>query len=135
MNPVFADAVYWIALFSGTDTLHEAATTLTQNLGSRSIVTSQMVLTEYLDGAAERGANYRREAALNVRLLMTIPNLRIVPQIPQLFDAALTLYEQRADKKWSLTDCASLAICRQENIHDVLTHDYHFTQMGLNVLL
>ena len=94
-----------------------------------------MVLTEFLDGAATRGAGIRREAARFARLLGSLPGVRVIPQTPELFAAALALYEQRVDKEWSLTDCASLVICQQEGIYDVLTYDRHFLQMGLNTLL
>ncbi len=135
MNPVFADAAQWIALSSPDDALHEAAKRQMLAIGARTLVTSQMVLTEFLDGAATRGAYQRTRAAQFVRRIPLLPNVRVVPQTPELFTAALTLYEQRPDQAWSLTDCASLLICRQEQIMDVLTYDHHFTQMGLNALL
>ena len=135
MKPVFADAGHWIALNSPLDGLHQRAVTSAQNLGSRTIVTSQMVLTEVLDGTASRGQAIREQTVRFTRLLASLPNVRIIPQTPELFEAALTLYAQRPDKQWSLTDCASFVICRQEGITDVLTHDHHFVQMGLNAML
>ncbi len=36
----------------------------------------------------------------------------------QLFAEALLLYRQRQDKSYSLTDCASMLIMRQQNISD-----------------
>lgn len=135
MNPVFADTAYWIAINSPSDSLHTVAVSVSRQVGSRSIVTSQMVLTEFLDGAATRGAGLRREAARFARILTTLPSVQVIPQTSELFAAALALYEQRLDKEWSLTDCASFVICRQEGIQDVLTYDQHFVQMGLNALL
>ena len=135
MNPVFGDTAYWIGLTSPADVQHRAAVALAQSIGSRLIVTSQVVLTELLDGAAERGSAVRNGAVRFVRLLDTLPNVRVIPQTPELFAAALALYEQRPDKAWNLTDCASLVICQQEGVYDVLTHDYHFAQMGLNSML
>jgi predicted nucleic acid-binding protein len=49
-------------------------------------------------------------------------------------DTAL-FYRQRRDKSYSLTDCASMLIMRQQNILDVLTFDRHFQQEGFNALL
>lgn len=135
MNPVFADAAQWIALSSPDDTLHEVARRQMLAIGSRPVVTSQMVLTEFLDGAATRGVYQRTRAAQFVRRIPLLPNVRVVPQTPELFAAALALYEQRPDQSWSLTDCASLLICQQEQITDVLTYDHLFLQMGLIALL
>jgi hypothetical protein len=45
------------------------------------------------------------------------------------------LYEQRLDKAWSLTDCISLEVMREWNIHDALTSDRHFAQAGFRALL
>ena len=47
MTPLFADAGYWIALTFGQDRLHAFAVRLTVLMGSRLIVTSEMVLTEF----------------------------------------------------------------------------------------
>jgi hypothetical protein len=58
-----------------------------------------MVMTEFLDGAATRGEGIRR-AARFARLLDSLPNVRVIPQTPELFAAALALYEERVDKKW-----------------------------------
>lgn len=135
MIPVFADAGYWIALSSHSDALHSIAIEVTRSLGRRPIITSQMVLTEFLDGAAGQGIA-RRTAAWNyVEQLQAQTSLRIVPQTPELFAAALELYKRRQDKDWSLTDCASIFICQQEGITDVLAHDHHFVQAGFTALL
>ena len=57
MNAVFADAGYWIALLNPRDQLHTKAITVSNTLQGRSIVTSQMVLTEFLNHYAGRWAN------------------------------------------------------------------------------
>ena len=49
MNLVFADTFYWIALADYTDHSHQHALKLTADLASRSIITTDEVLTEYLN--------------------------------------------------------------------------------------
>lgn len=49
--------------------------------------------------------------------------------------SALSLYNARQDKGYSLTDCMSMSTMRELGITNVLTHDRHFTQEGFNVLL
>ena len=135
MIPVFADTEYWIALNSPQDDLHPRTVAVTRSLKGRLILTSEVVLTEFLDGCAGRGDNSRRLAATFVRGLHEVDEVRILPQTSGLFGDALALYESRADKKWSMTDCASIVLCHQESIADVLTHDYHFVQAGFRALL
>jgi uncharacterized protein len=135
MNPVFADTGYWIALTSPTDDLHPVAVAVTQGLGSRLVITSEMVLTEFLNDRGGLG-DYRRTAAAQfVEELRSQGKIRIVPQTPELFTEAFALYTARPDKAWSLTDCASIEICRREGITEVLAHDRHFEQAGLIALL
>jgi predicted nucleic acid-binding protein len=77
-----------------------------------------------------------RQAGLSiVDSLQQNKNVEIIPQTPQLFTEALVFYRQRKDKSYSLTDCASMLIMRQQNIRDVLTFDRHFQQEGFNALL
>ena len=62
MNAVFADAGYWIALFNPRDQLHAKALSVSTTLQGRSIVTSQMVLTEFLNHYAALGQPFRQRA-------------------------------------------------------------------------
>jgi predicted nucleic acid-binding protein len=48
---------------------------------------------------------------------------------------AVMLYQQASDKNWSITDCASFVLMRQNNISDALTYDHHFEQAGFRALL
>ncbi len=135
MTPVFADTEYWIALNSPHDDLHARVVAVTNEVTRRPVVTSEMVLTEFLDGCAPRGEFARRVAVGFVRGLLMLNTVQVIPNSPTLFGDALTLYESRIDKDWSLTDCASMLVCNQLGIIDVLTHDYHFVQAGLRALL
>ena len=47
----------------------------------------------------------------------------------------MTLFEARADKEWSLTDCISFVVMTEQRIADALTTDHHFIQAGFNALL
>lgn len=66
---------------------------------------------------------------------MRARSVLIVPQTHELFDDGLSLYRQRLDKTYSLTDCMSMSICRRLEISDVLTHDRNFHQEGFTTLL
>jgi predicted nucleic acid-binding protein len=49
MNRVFADANFWIARFNPRDQLHESAKAAAALLGKARIVTTDEVLTEFLN--------------------------------------------------------------------------------------
>ena len=60
--------------------------------------------------------------------------MQVLPQTSAGFAAALTLYEARPDKGYSLTDCRSMLAMKSLGLSDVLTHDHHFTQEGFTIL-
>jgi hypothetical protein len=81
------------------------------------------------------GPRARRESVGLIDDLRASDGVNVLPQTRELFDAGLDLYRRRLDKRYSLTDCMSMVICRELEITEVLTHDQHFAQEGLSVLL
>jgi predicted nucleic acid-binding protein len=135
MNAVFADAGYWIALFNPRDQLHDKAVVAAQVTQERPIVTSQVVLTEFLNHYASYGEPFRQRAVQVARSLQDDAGVEIVSQTAEQFAAAFTLYAQRQDKTWGLTDCASFLIMQERGITEALAHDEHFSQAGFLLLL
>ncbi len=58
----------------------------------------------------------------------------VLPQSHESFSDGFELYQARADKGYSLTDCISMNACRERGITEILTHDVHFEQEGFRVL-
>jgi predicted nucleic acid-binding protein len=135
MRVVFADTGYWVALLNPRDDLHNKAINLSKALQPAHIVTSEMVLTEVLNDFSSRGEYFRQAAANLIRNLYRHPNTTIIPQTSIQFQAALTLYEQRADKEWSQTDCVSFKIMEEQIIAEALAYDRHFVQAGYTALM
>ena len=135
MNAVFADAGYWIALFHPRDRLHSKALAVSQSLKGQRIVTSQVVLTEFLNHFAAFGPQFQQKAVQVIDSLKASSSVEIVAQTSEQFDAALSLYSQRPDKEWGLTDCNSFLIMQEKAITEVLAHDEHFAQAGFVALL
>jgi len=135
MKIVFADTGYWIALLNRRDQLHPKALAVSRGLGEARIMTSEMVLVEVLNGLAKEGAQVRGAAVSLVTQQRANPNMAIVPQTSAQFQRAVTLYQQREDKHWTLTDCASILIMQDVGITEVLSHDRHFVQAGFKALL
>ena len=128
MNEVFADAGYWIALLNPNDDKHESAQRATENLGGRKIVTTEMVLVEVFAHMSKQGQIARSDAVKMLEDLNNDPNVEIVPQTHKQFKAAADMYAERLDKSWSLTDCASFLLMKDEGITEALAHDRHFQQ-------
>lgn len=98
MKAIFADTFYWVALTNKLDARHERALALPRSLGSPQIVTTEQVITEYLNFFAEWGERFRRKASANVRGALALPSVTVVPHTHESFLAGLTLYEARLDK-------------------------------------
>ena len=56
--------------------------------------------------------------------------MKIVEFSDSLYRRGLTLYDQRPDKAWSLTDCISFVVMEENAIREALTGDRHFSQAG-----
>ena len=135
MREVFADSGYLVAMYDPRDVLHQKALNITAQLGSVLIVTSEMVLVEFLNHVSKGGQLVRRKAADAERAMRANPNIHIEPQTGLMFRAAADLYANRLDQRWSVTDCASFLIMEERGITDALAHDHDFVQAGFRALL
>lgn len=135
MRAVFADTSYWFAFANPRDGLHDLAKAMVGRLGPHRLVTSEMVLAELLNAMCDLGPHLRSNAAGLTGRIIADPAIELVAQTPVLFRRALALYRERADKTWSLTDCASFVIMDERQITEALTHDRHFEQNGYRALL
>jgi predicted nucleic acid-binding protein len=135
VEPVFVDAVAWIALLNTRDQLHEAARRSFEELRRvrANLVTTEFVLLEVADALS--APSLRRRAVAFINGLRTMRRLRIVAAHPDLLADGWSLFEQRVDKDWSLTDCISFTIMTREEVAVAFTSDQHFVQAGFSKLL
>jgi predicted nucleic acid-binding protein len=131
---LFADTFYWVALLNPRDPFHARVASLSLALGATRLVTTDEVLTEVLNWFSRTGPLWRGKAATMIHNLRSNPNVDVLPQSRTDFDAALTLYEARPDKAYSLTDCRSMAALQTLGVSEVLTNDHLFTQEGFTIL-
>jgi predicted nucleic acid-binding protein len=132
--PLFVDSVYCVAFTHRRDQ-HRAALALAELISGERSVTSEPVLVEVLAFMAESGPQGRTAALEIIDDARRASNLTIIPQTHALFEVGLAPYRRRPDKGYSLTDCMSMALCRERGIEQVLTHDRHFAQEGFEALL
>jgi hypothetical protein len=112
---------------------HHARVTAWANTFEGEIVTSQWVLTEVADAFAE--SNGRRGLREWFATIAEDNATRIIPVSPEHFRRGLEFYDARPDKAWSLTDCISFIIMKEEGLTEALTSDRHFEQAGFRALL
>jgi hypothetical protein len=131
MSVVFADTFYFLALLNKLDAAHEKAVLWSSAL--ERLVTTEWVLTELADGlASSRNRSIFHQTRQE---LLANQDSRVVPLDMTLYEEGLSLYANRRDKAWSLTDCISFVVMRREAIKEALTEDHHFEQAGFVALL
>ncbi len=135
MKAVFADTLYWVAIIKPYDQWKDAAHKAKDSLGNVILITTDEILTEFLNTFAGKGFQLRELTGKMVRAIMDNPNVKVIPQTRNSFLKGLSIYEQRADKGYSLTDCISMHTMTSESVTEVLTNDHHFEQEGFTVLI
>ncbi len=132
MKRTFADTSFYIAVSNPNYALHADAIAVATDLRGE-VVTSDFVLLEAGNYFARAGFR-----SLFLQLVATVradTRTRILPAHRDLWDRGFTLYSQRPDKDWSMTDCTSFVIMQDEQLIDALTADHHFRQAGFTCLL
>ena len=130
MSEIFADNFYWIALANPADLWHQTATNFSQTNTEAMLITTDEVLSEFLNYFSAAGERMRTVVANIFEETMSHPRVIVIPQTRESLLRGFALYKGRADKGYSLTDCISMTAMRERHITEVLTHDHHFTQEG-----
>ena len=133
MKRVFADTLYWLAIFLPGDAWAEAAHAV--DCSNALLVTNEEVLSEFLTAVCAHGDHTRRLACRLVRAILSDPGIEVVAQSHESFLAGLSLYERRPDKEYSLVDCISMNVMKRMRVREILTNDRHFSQEGFVRLL
>lgn len=130
MGAYFADTAFWIGLSSKRDQYHAQAAAWRQSMARTAsrIVTTEAVLWEWLNALSD--ASTRAIAAEGYHRVHADRQIEVVLFQPELSDAAIGLYQSRADKNWSLTDCLSFVVMERRALTEALTTDRHFEQAG-----
>ncbi len=132
MNRVFADTFYFLALLDRRDAHHTTVAAWAQDYRGL-FVTTRWVLAEVANALAD--SPIRAAVAKFLRLIAEDPDFQVIEDSDRLFEKGLTLYEQRPDKAWSLTDCTSIVVMQSGGLGEALTGDRHFTQAGLTAVI
>lgn len=130
---LFIDTSGWIALFGESDKYHPRAVRAFQGLENQSLdwVTTDYVFDETvtflqrhygLETAQKCGS-----AILNTRYI----KMMFINQ--DAWQAAWTMFQAYADKKWAFTDCTSFIVMQRQQIWQAFSFDKHFEQAGFRL--
>jgi uncharacterized protein len=132
MTAVFADTSFYLAMVNSRDVAHALSVEVSERL-HRPFLLTDFILAEL--GNSLSRVSQRRLFVELLPYLRSRPNVRIVQASRELLDRGFELFSQREDKEWSLTDCTSFVVMRDEGLTDALTTDHHFEQAGFTALL
>ncbi len=135
MNELFVDTLHLVAIVNPKDQWHQKSVEVETATRNNDLLTTEDILTEFLNFYAEHGEYMRMKVSAFVREILLDVRDKVIPLNETAFLEALELYESRLDKGYSLTDCISMNVCRNLGITEILTHDHHFQQEGFTILL
>jgi len=134
MKSIFIDTGFVIALASVTDQNHEKASQLWNELLKD---LPEMVTTTYVIDEIVTFFNSRNRHAKAVEIgnrLMNSHSVQVIYVDKGLFDKGWQYFQQHDDKTYSMTDCISFIVMKEQGIEAALSFDKHFTQAGFKVL-
>jgi hypothetical protein len=132
---IFVDTAAWIGLLVVNDELHKPAAETMQELRRKDarLITTDLILFEFLNALSS--VKHRSKAIAFVDTLRNLTNIEIISFTSETLEKSLELYRQRTDKNWSLTDCYSFVVMKENEISVAFTSDKHFEQAGFIRLL
>jgi len=145
MTSTFINTSGWACLFDARQPSNQAAIDHFKTLrNSRSrIITSNYVIAELIALFDSPLRLPRSTIFTTIDTIKTNPYVEIIHITPEIDTAAWNLCKARSDKPWSLVDCTSFVLMKQNNIQMALTTDdlrsvfdyCHFEQAGFIRLL
>jgi hypothetical protein len=129
MTEVFADSYCWLALLNCKDADHERVAAIDP---PGRLVTSWPVLLEVMDALSSPRAH---QVALQLWHHVHCDPLTIIMILDaDLLNRGISLFRERPDKSWSLTDCITFVIMQDRGVVEALTADRHFEQAGFHLV-
>ena len=89
---------YWAALLNPRDEWHSSVKSFSKKLISVSLVTTDEVLTEFLNFFSAYDTKMRQGAIQRVRDILQNDYIQVIPQTHETFLIGLELYRERTDK-------------------------------------
>ncbi len=132
---VFLDTSFVVALAVRTDENHARVLRTSQVLRpSRTrMITTQAILLEISNAFANQP--FRKAEITIQENLAAGPHVSILPVTETILRRAWSLFAERKDREWGVTDCLSFVAMHDLGLTVGLTADHHFEQAGFRAIL
>ncbi|MBF0548660.1 MAG: type II toxin-antitoxin system VapC family toxin [Candidatus Riflebacteria bacterium] len=131
-KPLFVDTAFIIALLNAKDSYHSIACKLSAKYETQPLIVTDAVLLE-IGNALAKG--FKQEAIDVIEQFIASEDVEIVNLSQELFKKAFQLFKKHSDKDWSLVDCCSFVVMKENHLTQALTCDKHFAQAGFEPLM
>ncbi len=129
---LLADSSALLALYLADDRNHQAALDFLRRTPRARFVLSEMIVGEVATRLAARAGALR--AAEAARALLTSQRYEVLFVDRELLLEAAARLERFADKRLSLTDCASMALMERIGLQSAFTFDRDFRDCGFGMV-
>ncbi|MCX7855980.1 MAG: PIN domain-containing protein [Anaerolineae bacterium] len=127
MRQLLADTSFLVALVDAGDIHHAEAVAFLRQLREAIVIVTDYVFDETMTFLKRRlGSEVALQAGRQLRESLVFQRLHLTEEDEE---SAWRIFQRYADKAWSYTDCASLAVMQRLGIHEILAFDRHFEQM------
>jgi predicted nucleic acid-binding protein len=132
MNSAFIDTSGWANIFDQRQPFHQTAIAAFQQLRQNRalLITSNYVIAELIALLQSPMRIPRLQIFTIIDTIKATSYLDIIHIDAAIDTAAWNLCKSRIDKNWSLVNCTSFVLMKQQNIQIALTSDRHFEQAG-----
>lgn len=133
---IFVDTGAWIALTDSSDQYHFNARRIYTALKQQH---ATFLTTDYVINETMTQLRYDADHPTAIRCLDLLLRaeeagvLQIENIDTTIFQQALEIFRQYDNVVFSVTDCASFAVCKIHHIQWAFSFDHHFTMMGLSL--
>lgn len=137
MSNIFVDTSGWGSLVDSSEIYHQNAVNIYRKAikDKSKLITTNYIISE-LTALLSSPLRIPRVQIIEFIESLKISNYVQIIHIDQHLDnLAWDLFKARPDKNWSLVDCSSFVLMKQQNLTQVLTNDHHFEQAGFIRLL
>lgn len=132
-NTVFVDTGVWYAMADKSDQYHKKAIEYIKKLvTNNNFVTTNLVIHETLMLLSRK---ISKTAAIKfLDMIYSQDNIKIIENEDSIEQKAYRIFKKYTDQDFSITDCLSFVVMKENRIKKAFTFDKHFKTMKFTVI-
>jgi len=132
-NTVFVDTGVWYAMADKSDQYHKKAIEYIKKLvTNNNFVTTNLVIHETLMLLSRK---ISKTAAIKfLDMIYSQDNIEIIENEDSIEQKAYRIFKKYTDQDFSITDCLSFVVMKENRIKKAFTFDKHFKTMKFTVI-